>query len=194
MCEAGTTLVILAGGSGSRMGKPKSWLRVGEQPILKYLLAEWRWAGPTMLITSPGVERPPGAEGMDREICDPVAGEGPLRGILSALESGVDRAVVVAVDMPAMSGEALRWICEKGVKAGLFYRRNGRVESMPMVITASALPTVRQRMAAGRRSVQALTDENGFDVIEVPAHWPAKIWLNANVPAEWAAFCAGVLT
>ena len=104
--EAGTTLVILAGGSGSRMGQPKSWLHVGQQPILNYLIGRWRWLGPTMLVTAPGVERPPGADCVDREVCDLVAGEGPLRGIVTALESGCERAVVAAVDMPGMSGAA----------------------------------------------------------------------------------------
>ena len=61
-----TTLAILAGGEGSRMGQPKAELRIGARPILSYLLDRFLWAGPTILVTAPGRKRPPGATGFDR--------------------------------------------------------------------------------------------------------------------------------
>ena len=39
-----------------------------------------------MLVTAPGFERPPGFERFGREVVDPIAGIGPLRGVLTAIE------------------------------------------------------------------------------------------------------------
>ncbi|MDB5911273.1 MAG: hypothetical protein JWP34_5390, partial [Massilia sp.] len=82
--DGDVTLAILAGGEGSRMGKAKGLLRVGPepgQPILGYLLNRLAWRGPTMLVTAPGRDHPPGWEQFDRELIDPEAGGGPLRGV-----------------------------------------------------------------------------------------------------------------
>src|ERR1700722_14126455 len=80
------SLAVIAGGKGERMGLPKSHLKYKEQPILKWLLRQIQWPGPTLLVTAPGVAHPPAAELFDREAVDPVDGLGPLRGLLTALE------------------------------------------------------------------------------------------------------------
>src|SRR3954470_6533758 len=108
MNEAEVTLAILAGGRGQRMGKPKGLLKIGNQPILTYLLKRFNWRGPTMLVTSPGRERPPGTEGFDLEVVDPVEGMGPVRGVMTALEnSKTDFLIVASVDMPLVGREQL---------------------------------------------------------------------------------------
>src|SRR3954469_12653277 len=102
------TLAILAGGEGSRMGRPKGLLRVHGRPVLEYLLERFDWPGPTLLVTAPGRERPPACELFSCEVQDPVAGLGPLRGILTALESARTPLVVVtSVDMPGVGREQL---------------------------------------------------------------------------------------
>src|SRR5688572_21426156 len=110
----GVTLAILAGGEGSRMGMPKAELCLGGRPILKYLLDRMAWDGPTMLVTAPGRERPTGHELFGREFVDPVAGLGPLRGVMTALEQAETDVVIVAtVDMPGVGGEQLRWLVKE---------------------------------------------------------------------------------
>src|SRR5512133_394747 len=99
------TLAVLAGGRGSRMKMPKSRLTLHGRPILQYILerTQWRGRGPTMLVTSPGLDRPPAYELYDAEVVDSVAGEGPLRGLLTALSyATTERVVVVTVDMPGL--------------------------------------------------------------------------------------------
>src|SRR4051794_14061635 len=83
------------------MGKPKAWLTLRGQPILEYLLDRFAWPGPTLLVTAPGREHPPGYERFTREVVDPIADLGPLRGVLTALEHAQTPTVVVTtVDMP----------------------------------------------------------------------------------------------
>src|SRR5436190_1357328 len=96
-----TTLAVLAGGAGSRMGRPKGMLEINGRPILAYLLDRIDWPGPTMLVTAPGRENPPGAERFDSEVSDDVEGEGPLRGVYTAITHATTPVVVViGVDMP----------------------------------------------------------------------------------------------
>src|SRR5271168_1275719 len=111
---ANTTLAILAGGEGSRMGRPKGPLTLGGRPILKHILAQAHWPGPTLLITSPGRQSPPAASAFDAEATDPVPGLGPMRGILTALQHAkTDQVVASAVDMPSINFEIFRWLADE---------------------------------------------------------------------------------
>ena len=80
------TLAVLAGGEGTRMGFAKGELNIDGRPILSHLLERFAWPGWTLLVTAPGREHPSGWEGFTREVSDPEAGQGPLRGVLTALE------------------------------------------------------------------------------------------------------------
>src|SRR5688572_29494375 len=104
MQRSSTTLAILAGGAGSRMGRAKSLLTVHGRPVLEYLHRQFAWPGPTLLVTTPGRERPPGHELFSREVTDPVADLGPLRGLLTALEQCTTPLLIVStVDMPCIA-------------------------------------------------------------------------------------------
>ena len=105
------SLAILAGGAGERMGIPKSLLEIDRVPILEYLLGHLNWPSPTLLVTAPGRENPPGHQSFNHQVIDPVAGLGPLRGILTALEfSKTDIIVITTVDMPNIRREHLNWL------------------------------------------------------------------------------------
>ena len=119
------TLAVLAGGAGSRMGGPKAWLRLRDRPILLYLAERFAWTGPTLLVTAPGLERPPGREAFAAEVTDPVVGEGPLRGVLTALEHcPTPYLVITTVDMPRVRPLHFRWLV-----SSLAARRNARGSS-----------------------------------------------------------------
>jgi molybdenum cofactor guanylyltransferase len=193
------TLAVLAGGAGLRMGQPKGGLMIGDVPILRFLLDRWAWPGPTLLVTAPGRERPPGGERFDREVSDAIAGEGPLRGVLTALdhiETGA--AIVVTVDMPDVTREQLQWL-EMQLSAeslGVMLRRGagGRelIEPFPLVVRGEAAPVIRERLALGERSVHRLADVAGFSVLPAPDTWPVSTWVNLNEPADYAAFVASL--
>jgi molybdopterin-guanine dinucleotide biosynthesis protein A len=175
------------------MGTPKALLRVGGRPILEHLLDRLAWPGPTWLITAPGRERPPGWERFHRELVDPAAGIGPLRGILTALEHPDATEIVIStVDMPAMTTDALCWLVDelhrRPDSLGLLGRRQAeshqQVEPFPLALRAGAAPVIRRRIEAGRRSVRGLIDEPGFIAVPWPSHLPQTMWLNLNEPAD----------
>ena len=186
------TLAILAGGEGSRMGRPKGSLVIHGQPILRHLLQQLAWRGPTLLVTAPGREHPDGWNAFDAEAADPVAGEGPLRGILTALQHATTHFVAVTtVDMPGLRGEQitplLKHLRSKRI-LGVMYERGGEVEPFPSAYRRTAEESIREILAAGQRAVHELVDELPVAVLAAPARWPEAVWANLNSPADLEAF------
>jgi molybdenum cofactor guanylyltransferase len=195
--EAAVTLAVLAGGAGSRMGTAKTTLRIGGQPVLEYLLNRLAWHGPTLLVTAPGRERPIGHEAFNHEAVDAVGGEGPLRGILTALELSSSHpannpVVFVPLDMLAMQREPLRWLAEqlqaKPGAMGIMTQRGGDSQPFPSIFRPELAEPIRRRLESGARSVRALADEDGVIVLPAPASWPPSVWTNVNSPADFDRF------
>jgi molybdenum cofactor guanylyltransferase len=187
------TLAVLAGGEGSRMGRPKGELRVGEVPILEYLLKRWDWPGPTMLVTAPGREHPPGWELFDREVRDPTAGEGPLQGIITALENAGDAPIVVVAtcDMPLVTRQMMEPLVDALHDPKLLLvmsRHDTTLEPFPLALRAAALPMLRERLARQEKAVRALAEMPGFATIESSAD--ASAFMNVNDPQEYERFLA----
>jgi len=188
MNEAEVTLTILAGGRGERMGKPKSLLRIANQPILTYLLKQFAWRGPTMLVTSPGREHPPGSERFDLEVVDPIEGMGPVRGLMTALDnSKTENLILASVDMPLIAKKQLLWLLQK---------MQERPQARGLMIQRAAIepfPSIFRRTLPGldlkdQHSMRSLTSIEGFSVLPAPENWPADIWTNLNDRADFAAF------
>jgi molybdopterin-guanine dinucleotide biosynthesis protein A len=192
------TLAILAGGQSRRMGRPKAELRVGGKPILSYLLDRFAWSGPTLLVTTPGRERPAGWERFDREATDPAPGEGPLRGVLTALEATTTQILVVAsCDMPGVEGRQLsriaEWLAEHSESPLIMLTRDdGSLEPLPFAVRASALGLIRDHLAAGGRSLHSLMQIPGASSLAAPSDWPASTWMNLNTPDDVTQFLRGV--
>jgi molybdopterin-guanine dinucleotide biosynthesis protein A len=191
------TLAVLAGGEGSRMGRPKALLEVGGRPVLTHLLEKLRWPGPTMLVTTPGRERPPGAEGFDVEVPDAVADEGPLRGIHTALlRLATELLVAIPVDMLGVERVHLEWFAGELASTpdalGVMGSRGGRVEPLPCALRRGAIDLIGERLARGDRSLRGLASEPRIVTIEA-SELPAQVWLNANTPDEWGRVTEGIV-
>lgn len=190
--DMSVTLAILAGGEGRRMGGAKALLRIGGAPILEYLLDRWVWDGPTLLVTAPGRERPPGGERFTRETTDATAGEGPLRGVLTALAAAETDIVVVATcDMPRIERRQLAWLVDalaKRLGASLVMLSNTRgIEPFPLAIRRAALPSLTKHFDRGNRSAHSLMDIAGAAHERAPIEWSEDVWTNLNSPADVAA-------
>jgi molybdopterin-guanine dinucleotide biosynthesis protein A len=193
------TLAVLAGGAGARMGRAKGELVIGNMPMLQFLLDRLAWLGPTLLVTAPGRERPPGSERFEREVSDTVAGEGPLRGVLTALDHiDTETAIIITVDMPNVALEQLQWLqMQLNLEMlGVMLRRNAGggelIEPFPLVVRRTAAPVIRERLALGERSVHRLSSVAGFEVRAAPDAWPASTWVNLNDLADYKAFVASL--
>jgi molybdopterin-guanine dinucleotide biosynthesis protein A len=208
--SAQVTLAVLAGGEGSRMGVPKGSLLIGGEPILRYLVRRFEWPGPTLLVTAPGREHPSGWESFSREVTDPIGGLGPLRGILTALETaGTQHVIVTPLDMPGLAASHLRWLAlafdmrrssQRDLIGMMMFRETSqgagstpggparRIEPFPAAFHRDAAGPIRARLEAGRGSVHALADCPGFIVVPAPKGWMDGMWVNLNRPGDLQAF------
>jgi molybdenum cofactor guanylyltransferase len=189
MDPSSITLAVLAGGAGSRMGAPKSHLMVQGQTVLRWLSNQWKWDGPTLLVTAPGREHPPGSDAFDREVVDAVADQGPLRGVLTALEAATGELVVMTTcDMPTVRREQLDWIVhqfENDAQAlALFLRHDDKIEPFPCILRKSADALVRARLDSNDHSMQALAKLPRCSIRSAPPDWPSDTWTNLNHPRD----------
>jgi molybdopterin-guanine dinucleotide biosynthesis protein A len=213
------TLAVLAGGRGSRMGIAKDAIHIEGKPILRRLHRKLVWPGPTILVTAPGRERPDGAELFNLEAIDAVPAQGPLRGVLTALEHANSRLVIVIpIDMPNLNFEVLRWMVESFRRhrpsMGLMLKRRDavnsidektseierierieRIEPLPAVFdVAGSREQIRSRLAGGSLSLQGLAKLPGMMILDAPSAWARSLWVNLNRPAdvhEWELSSAG---
>jgi len=193
------TLAILAGGQSRRMGTPKTSLQIRGRPILQYLMERLNWPGPTLLVTAPTREHPAGSALFDREAVDPTEGQGPLRGVLTALlHSSTTIVIICTVDMPAIGSEHLIWglrqLSDSPKLDGLMLRRkmDGRdqIEPFPLACRKSAAMAIEKQLQMGKSSVHALVELPMFAAKNAPIDWPERIWTNLNSPWDYQAFLA----
>jgi molybdenum cofactor guanylyltransferase len=188
------TLAILAGGAGSRMGAPKGSLQIHGRPILEFLLDQFAWTGPTILVLAPGIETPDGAERFGRVVCDPIQGLGPLRGVLTALENSATEITVVAtVDMPGIENGQLMWLVQQLAKQketlGVMSKRSpDQIEPFPSAFRLPARMLVDAELRQGKRSVHGLLKTAQFAAIPAPDEWNSESWINLNTPTDLRAF------
>jgi molybdopterin-guanine dinucleotide biosynthesis protein A len=184
------TLAVLAGGEGRRMGQPKGNLTLEGRPILDRLLDRLNWPGPTLLVTAPGRQHPPGWQRFTQEATDPVSGQGPLRGILTALEHATTSEVVVLpIDMPNVTPESLAWLAarlrDNPTAAAVMVQHSERIEPLPAAFRAStAQALIRAQLEARQLALHHLTTSSEIVVLPAPMDWTGDFWTNLNTPSD----------
>lgn len=179
------------------MGIPKAEILLDGQPILTHIIRKIGWLGPTLLVTAPGREYPPGMECFTSEATDPVRGQGPLRGVLTALEHSETNWVIVAtVDMPAITAVQLTHLGEmirqhEDCDAIMFRRSDSLVDSVepfPSIYRKAAAQIVRAQLHGGLRAMQALSRQSRVKILTAPSDWPSAVWTNLNEPSDLGAY------
>lgn len=177
------TAVILAGGKSERMGQDKSMLLLDGRPMIERICAQLRPHFEQTLISAD--ERAKYAFLGVEVVLDREPGQGPLMGIVSALEVSLhDLNFVVACDVPridlAVVGEMLREV--RGHDALVLAGEGMYLEPLFAVYRKTLLGTALETLAAGKRKI--------WDVLE---HCDVKIlklgdlaWLvNLNTQADY---------
>lgn len=100
---------VLTGGRSRRMGRDKAFVAVNGEPMVRRVARALRAAGATEVVAVGRDEGALLAEGIDRFLPDTHPGEGPLGGVVAALDDAVaPMVVVVACDMPDLTVEAVQ--------------------------------------------------------------------------------------
>ena len=101
------------------MGRDKSALPVNGEPLWQRQLAVLRATNPAELFISGKCDGPYADCGVEI-LADEIPGCGPLGGIATALRRcACERLLVLAVDMPAMTAEFLRFLLEESQRTGM---------------------------------------------------------------------------
>jgi molybdopterin-guanine dinucleotide biosynthesis protein A len=120
-------------------------------------------------------------------IPDRWPGEGPLAGIICALESaqsdGQSDVIVLACDLPDIGSSDLRLLvdaADRSPEADVIVATTDRVEPGCAIWRTSALGGLRERFEDGERAVHRVFGD--LDVVAVPL--PAAALRNINAPGD----------
>jgi molybdenum cofactor guanylyltransferase len=186
-----TTLVVLAGGKGTRLGADKSRIRIDGKPILLHLLNRARWAGPTLLVKPLADSVVAGEAAFGQVVADQFPGEGPLGGVVTALHHvESDRLVILPIDLPLIGRVHLLELLASSLddEIACFSRSDAAgkrvMEPFPLMIKGNARPRISEQFQSGARSMRSLFGAETNRVIHCPAAWPESDWINLNHPAD----------
>jgi molybdopterin-guanine dinucleotide biosynthesis protein A len=185
------TGVILAGGQATRYGgRPKGLERVGGRRVIDRVAGALRDAADDLLI----IANDPGAgEWLRGVTCatDVRPGLGGLGGIHAALVRAGGAVLVVAWDMPFVSGGLLRELRSIGADADAAVPESGSrrgLEPLCAYYDVACVDAIERRLATDDRRVVSFFDD--VRVARLPAERvarhgdPAILFMNVNSPED----------
>jgi molybdopterin-guanine dinucleotide biosynthesis protein A len=149
---------VLAGGASTRFGTDKALVEVGGTPMLERMLRLLRSVTEQVKIVAvPAKYAGFGAETVD----DGWPGEGPLGGIITALEDAAKSTqagwnLIVSCDMPFLTREWLTFLCERAAmsKAQVVFPHSGHgPEPLCACYRTDAAGALRAALESGVRKV-----------------------------------------
>ncbi len=179
---------VIAGGRSSRMGANKAFLDFHRQTLLSRALAVVKEAcGNATIVGDPDTFADFGPV-----IADVFADCGPLGGIHSALlHSSADLNLMLAVDMPFVSGELLKFLLRvAGTTEAIVTvaRITGGLQPLCAVYRRAFVPTAEQALKTGNYKIGAAFANIPLRVVEEPelvaAGFSEKNFFNVNTPED----------
>ncbi|MHC4434017.1 MAG: molybdenum cofactor guanylyltransferase [Planctomycetota bacterium] len=148
------TVIILAGGGSSRMGRDKSMLPVAGKPMIKHIYEQLQPHFAQTLVSSNNATLHDflGAT----VVADDVAGRGPMMGIVSALRASAnDVNFVVACDMPEIDTVLMRAMLRQASDYDAVVPKVGAdlYEPLFAVYRKSALPVMEALLESGNNKI-----------------------------------------
>jgi len=172
---------ILAGGLGRRMGRDKAELAWGRGSLLDHMVRVLSTVASPVRVVGRG------------DFPDRIPGQGPLGGILTALEaSETEKNLILAVDLPLLTPAFLQLFQRRFAETPQPVLACRIADSYPLClgIDRNCLPDVAVRIEAGNLALHRFIAETPSEIIEEQdllklGHDPS-IFSNANTPQDWA--------
>ena len=147
--------VLLAGGHSRRMGRDKAMLEIGGRTLLDHQLATLAELGAGEILLSCRADQDLAPQNA-RRVHDRHGDCGPLGAVASCLaEATLDRIVVLAVDMPAMTAGFLQGLLSLGPGSVIPSRTDGFLEPLAAVYSRELLPSALTCLGRGDFSMQS---------------------------------------
>ena len=172
------------------MGRDKALLPLHGQPlVIAVASAVQTAAGSVTLVGNPALHANLGLP----LVADLYPGEGPLGGILTALNAAAaEWNLIAACDMPALEFVFLNRLFDAAERSNsqilLPVDAAGIPQPLCAVYHRQSLPALQRAFDAGIRKVTAAFDALRVDtlVVEQVEHFQ-----NVNTPEDWAAYASG---
>jgi molybdopterin-guanine dinucleotide biosynthesis protein A len=183
------TVLVLAGGRGSRMKADKASLDVGGTTLLAHVLAQ---VGPyfdeVLVSVSPGQDVDPSITQQTRIVPDETPGLGPIGGLQAGLRAaGNDACAVVACDIPDVPVPFLRALARAAADFEIAVPKDpaGHFEPLFAVYKRSVSPAIEALLAAGERSLLPLYEKCRTAAVRMDS---ALRLPNLNTRADYEAY------
>ncbi|WP_149361459.1 molybdenum cofactor guanylyltransferase [Lolliginicoccus suaedae] len=179
--------VILAGGQSRRMGRDKATLAWGGATLAEHLVARLGpRCAPIIVVAAPGqLLSLPGA----RTVEDPIAHQGPLRGLATGLAAAhpAEWVFACAVDMPGISTTLIDHLARHISGAHDIVAAHDGVSAQPLaaLYRTTLAPMMEAALADGQRSPRQFLA--GARTVEVPVPGLEPQLRNLNTPEEYHA-------
>ncbi len=175
---------VLAGGASRRMGSDKALLGGENDTLLLRVARILEAAAGSAIVVAPQGRY----EGMGVPVLtDRWPGEGPLGGIVTALEFSRDALnLIVAVDMPRIDVPTLSELVLAAGETGrsvIPVHEDGATEPLCAVYHRDDLPVLRAFFDGGGRRLRDAIDKISYE--RIPA--AERVFANVNTPEEWEA-------
>ena len=174
------SLVILAGGKSSRMGRDKVLLKLNGMTFIERIFTNALICFDRIIISTDSDEHKdtimklaafaPENIPAGKCVCfvtDSYDAVGPLGGILSVFEkSDVERFSIVSVDVPFASMEVLEALYDRCEKKAVFLKI-GEKKPEPLIAAydRSALPDIKRAVEKGLLKIRAALPKEDIDII-----------------------------
>jgi molybdopterin-guanine dinucleotide biosynthesis protein A len=186
---------VLAGGASSRFGTDKALAQLGGETMLA------RMCGLLSEVTG-GVNVVASVtsySGVDAQmVADRWPGEGPLGGIVTALEDAREserralRCLIVSCDMPFLTAEWLQYLCAHAASsaAQIVVPRSAQgLEPLCACWSTDAAETLHGLFEAGVRKVTEVFEHSKTEILD-EAHWKrfdsaGRLFWNMNTPQDY---------
>jgi molybdopterin-guanine dinucleotide biosynthesis protein A len=180
--------VLLAGGKSARMGRDKAAVKFEGKALWQRQIETLRATSAGELFISGRADAEYSAAGLPI-VADDSAGRGPLGGIVTALRHAqFDYLLVLAIDLPAITGEFLRSLVKSAIDAGcgLVPANEQWFEGLAAVYTRACLPLAEARLHSADRSMQSFIRAGVSRGLMLTHHISASeraLFRNVNTPA-----------
>jgi len=176
------TVIILAGGRSSRMGRDKSMLPVTGKPMIRHVYEQISPFFAQVLISSnePALHGFLGAT----VVADEVGGKGPMMGIVSALRaSASDVNFVIACDMPDVDTGLMRAMLRQARDCDAVVPKVGAdlYEPLFAVYRKSVLPAMEEILRSGNNKIIDSYSRYRVRYVDLPG----RQFSNINTRAEY---------
>ena len=154
--------IVLAGGKGSRLGRYKAEITVGNKSLFQRVLCNIGFVKGEIIVVTSGKGHLPQLSGYPRHrvVTDIYRGRGPLVGIFTGLRASQTKYnLVVACDMPFLNQALLGYMLQVAGGFDVVIPRMGdMVEPLHTVYSKACLGPMEQMIQEDNLSVHRLLD------------------------------------